>query len=83
MFQELAKVKDWTRRLGNLCKRIEIEAVLSKYGIHDEEYKGLTQQPAALICKLYEDFGCKAEIVNGRVVGIPSEKCICSVLLFV
>ena len=44
-----------------------------KYGILDEEYRNLTLQPASLICKLYEDFGCKAEIVSGRVVGIPSK----------
>ena len=71
--QELATVKGWTKRFGELCRRIEIEAVLAKYGILDEDYRNLTLQPASLICKLYEDFGCKAEIVSGRVVGIPSK----------
>eukprot|EP00794_Sanderia_malayensis_P020311 gene20311-22310_t len=69
---DLQKVNDWSRRLENLCKRIEAEAVLSNFGINDDSYLNLTQQPATLICKLYEDFGCKAEIVNGRVVGIPN-----------
>eukprot|EP00112_Aurelia_sp_Birch-Aquarium-sp1_P012599 Seg265.5 transcript_id=Seg265.5/GoldUCD/mRNA.D3Y31 product="Kinetochore-associated protein 1" protein_id=Seg265.5/GoldUCD/D3Y31 len=64
---ELQTVKEWTKRFGGFCKRIEIEAVLAKCGISDEEYRNLTLQPASLICKLYEDFGCKAEIVSGRV----------------
>eukprot|EP00795_Rhopilema_esculentum_P003310 gene3310-1645_t len=68
---ELQTVKDWTRKFGSLCKRTEVAALLSKHGILDEAYRNLTLQPAALICKLYEDFGCKAEIVNGRVTGIP------------
>ncbi len=67
-------MKDWSRRLGDLCKRTETEVVLDKYGVATEEYKNLSQSPASLICKLYEDFGCKAEIVNGRVVGIPGNK---------
>ena len=72
-------MKDWARRLSDLCKRIEVEALLLKHGIMDEQYKNMTNQPEALIEKLYEDYGCKGEIVNGRVVGIPSKPfSICS-----
>ena len=66
-------MKDWGRRLSDLCKRIEVEALLLKHGITDDDYKNMTNQPEALIEKLYEDFGCRGEIVNGRVVGIPSK----------
>ena len=74
-------MKEWASRLGALCKRIEVEAILIKYGIKDEGYKNMTNQPVALIEKLYEDYGCKGEIVNGRVVGIPS-KCFCILFPF-
>lgn len=73
LFQQLPKARELCLRFSDLCKQIEVEALLCKHGISGEDYNNMTKQPEALIEKLYEDYGYRGEIVNGTLVGIPGK----------
>lgn len=59
------------KRFLDVYKRASIENALLEYGIGDEKFFLLCNQPVKLIIELYEEFGDKVRFETGKLSGAP------------
>ena len=51
--------------------RMSTQCTLQDYGITDNKFIGLCNDPGKLITHLFEEYGHKAEFGTGTITGVP------------